>query len=59
MWNTTCAHCHRILMKDHLKEIMKCECGWTWGDSSILDRRTRERQRPPDLTLSDHFSEVN
>jgi hypothetical protein len=59
MWNSTCAHCHRVLMKEHLKEIMKCECGWAWGDSSIPDRRIRERQRPPDLKLSDLASEVN
>jgi hypothetical protein len=44
-------------MKEHLKEIMKCECGWTWGDGSIPERRAHERQKPSDLKLSDHSSE--
>jgi len=46
-------------MKEHLKEIMQCECGWAWGDASIPDRRISERQRPPDLKLSELASEVN
>jgi hypothetical protein len=46
-------------MKEHLKEILKCECGWTWGDSSVPERRTPERQSPPYLKLSDLASEVN
>jgi hypothetical protein len=46
-------------MKENLNEILKCECGWTWGDGSAPESRSRERQRPPDLKLSDHSSEVN
>ena len=59
MWYRTCPQCHRVLIKEHLKETLKCECGFTWGDSSTPERRSRERQRPPDPKLSDHSSEVN
>jgi hypothetical protein len=59
VWCRTCSQCHRVLMKEHLQEIMKCECGWTWGDSSTPERRSRERQKPLDLNLSDHFSELS
>jgi len=59
MWNSSCAHCHRVLMKEHLNETLNCECGWTWGDGSVPERRSCERQRPPDLRLSDHASAFN
>ena len=59
MWYRTCPQCHRVLIKEHLKEILKCECGWTWGDSSIQERRTRERQKPTDLKLFDPSSEAD
>jgi len=51
MWQRLCPQCNRLLMKEHLKQIIKCLCGWTWGDSRSLERRAQKRQKPTKIIV--------
>lgn len=30
-WMRDCHQCHRMLIKRHLSEALKCICGWIWS----------------------------
>jgi len=32
MWVRGCARCKQTLAKQHLSQIIRCICGWVWGD---------------------------
>ena len=35
MWSRTCPLCTRMLYKKNLQEVLRCLCGWLWGEVRI------------------------
>jgi len=53
MWMRSCAVCKGLLIKATLSEIVRCSCGWEWGEQR-LEEFTHESVIAGDFSSAVH-----